>query len=87
MSNQLFQNSSQEIEQAFVEQLSATGQNANNIINAWKSRILPNVTPLGSPRYFDFVNGSGSMISVLADALATSVYINAAGWKADPATK
>ncbi len=52
-----------------------------------KSRILPNVTHLGSPRYFGFVNGSGSMISVLADALATSVNIKAAGWKAGPATK
>lgn len=40
---------------------------------------------MGSPRFFGFVNGSGTMMSVLAEALAASVNMNVGGWKAGPA--
>ena len=47
--------------------------------------MLPHTTHLGSPRYFGFVNGSGSMISTLAKALAASLNMNTEGWKASSA--
>lgn len=79
------ESTSKEIEQVFEEVLPEKGQGAGNIFQEWKNRVLPHATHLGSPRYFGFVNGSGNMISVLADALATSVNMNTGGWKAGPA--
>ncbi|HEV7350044.1 aspartate aminotransferase family protein [Telluribacter sp.] len=79
------ESNSSEIEQVFQEQLPWTGQEPEAIIAEWKERVLPHATHLGSPRYFGFVNGSGTMMSVFADALATSVNMNAGGWKAGPA--
>ena len=78
-------NDSKTIEQVFNQPLPLIGQPAKDIIHEWQEKVLPNATHLGSPRYFGFVNGSGSMISVLADALATSVNMNSGGWKAGPA--
>jgi aromatic-L-amino-acid/L-tryptophan decarboxylase len=77
--------SSKEIEKVFEEALPIAGQDADSIIEEWQERILPHVTHLGSPRYFGFVNGSGTMISVFAAALSTSVNMNSGGWKAGPA--
>lgn len=79
------ENDSRTIEQLFQTALPEKGEPADQIIREWEEKILPNATHLGSPRYFGFVNGSGSMISVFADALATSVNMNAGGWKAGPA--
>ena len=76
---------SAEIANCFQEDLPATGASAQSVIDEWKTKVLPHSTHLGSPRYFGFVNGSGNMISVLADALATTVNMNAGGWKAGPA--
>lgn len=79
------ESSSKEIETRFKEALPQTGQAPEAILQDWKERVLPHVTHLGSPRYFGFVNGSGTMISVFAEALASSVNMNAGGWKAGPA--
>lgn len=79
------ENNSKQIEEIFNQELPVTGQSPSDILDDWKKNILPNATHLGSPRYFGFVNGSGTMISVFADALATSVNMNAGGWKAGPA--
>ncbi|HEU4471567.1 MAG TPA: aminotransferase class V-fold PLP-dependent enzyme [Flavisolibacter sp.] len=79
------ESNSKEIAEVFREPLPQTGQQADLVFQDWKQRVLPHATHLGSPRYFGFVNGSGNMISVLADALATSVNMNAGGWKAGPA--
>jgi aromatic-L-amino-acid/L-tryptophan decarboxylase len=79
------QSNSTEIEKVFDEVLPVTGTDVSNILEEWHQRVLPHATHLGSPRYFGFVNGSGSMISVFADALATSVNMNTGGWKAGPA--
>lgn len=78
------ESSSEEIEQVFAEALPLQGQDPERILGEWQEKVLPHATHLGSPRYFGFVNGSGTMISVLADALATSVNMNAGGWKAGP---
>src|SRR5690606_10059510 len=74
-----------EIERDFEEPLPDEGQHPDDILAEWNARILPNATHIGSPRYFGFVNGSGSMMGVLADALAASVNMNPGGWKASPA--
>lgn len=76
---------SKEIAQVFQEALPQSGQDAGSIIREWKQNVLPHATHIGSPRYFGFVNGSGNMISVLAEALAASINMNAGGWKAGPA--
>ena len=76
---------SQEIAALFAAHLPEKGQAAEAIIEEWKETVLPHATHLGSPRYFGFVNGSGTMIAVFANALATSVNMNAGGWKAGPA--
>lgn len=74
-----------EIETEFVEELPESGQDPAAILDEWTDRVLPNATHLGSPRYFGYVNGSGTMMSVLAEALAASVNMNAGGWKPAPA--
>lgn len=76
---------SKKIEQVFDEPLPLKGEPANQILQEWHEKVVPNATHLGSPRYFGFVNGSGTMISVFADALASSVNMNTGGWKAGPA--
>jgi aromatic-L-amino-acid/L-tryptophan decarboxylase len=79
------ESSSKEIERDFKEKLPHSGQEPGAILKEWNQKILPHATHLGSPRYFGFVNGSGTMISVLASALSASVNMNSGGWKAGPA--
>jgi glutamate/tyrosine decarboxylase-like PLP-dependent enzyme len=76
---------SAEVEAVFEEALPVQGQAPHSILNEWQERVLPHTTHLGSPRYFGYVNGSGTMIGVLAEALAASVNMNPGGWKPAPA--
>jgi aromatic-L-amino-acid decarboxylase len=76
---------SKEVVDVFEEPLPLKGLPAEQILQDWPTRVLPSATHLGSPRYFGYVNGSGTMLGVLADALAASVNMNAGGWKAGPA--
>ncbi|MEE8232648.1 MAG: pyridoxal-dependent decarboxylase, partial [Thermoplasmata archaeon] len=69
----------------FEETLPFEGAKPEEILEAWRLRVLPNATHLGSPRYFGFVNGSGTMMGVLAEALAASVNMNVGAWKPAPA--
>lgn len=75
----------EEVARAFEEPLPERGQDPDRILDEWAEKVLPNTTHLGSPRYFGFVNGSGSTIGILAEALAASVNMNVGGWKAAPA--
>lgn len=75
---------SEKVEQVFQERLPQRGQDTDAIIAEWEDKVLPYATHLGSPRYFGFVNGSGTMIGALAEALATSVNMNFGGWKPAP---
>ncbi|MBK8981028.1 MAG: aspartate aminotransferase family protein [Ignavibacteria bacterium] len=75
---------SSEVEQIFKEDFPVKGQDPFDIVDEWKSKILPYATHLGSPRYFGFVNGSGTMIGTLAEALAAAVNMNPGGWKPAP---
>lgn len=77
-------NTSTEMEQVFKEDLPKTGQDPDAIMDEWQSKVLPYTTHLGSPRYFGFVNGSGTMIGTLAEALAASVNMNPGGWLPAP---
>ncbi len=75
----------QEVEEVFEEDLPETGQEPDAILDEWTEKVLPNATHNTSPRYFGFVMGSGTMMGVLADALAAAVNMNAGGWKPAPA--
>jgi len=77
--------SSSEIEELFREPLPEEGQEPDAILDDWNARVLPNVTHLGSPRYFGYVQGSGSMMGILAEALAASINQNVGAWKPAPA--
>jgi glutamate/tyrosine decarboxylase-like PLP-dependent enzyme len=70
---------------AFEEPVPVEGQDPDAILDAWSRDILPNSTHMGSPRFFGYVMGSGTMIGTLAEALAASVNTNAGGWKPAPA--
>jgi len=69
----------------FDEGVPEHGQHPDAVLDAWRARVLPNLTHVGSPRYFGYVMGSGSMMAVLAEALAASVNQNVGVWKASPA--
>ncbi|MGH7584174.1 MAG: pyridoxal phosphate-dependent decarboxylase family protein [Gemmatimonadales bacterium] len=51
----------------------------------WREKIIPNSSRQGSPRWFGFVNGSGTQIGALADAMASALNPNCGGWRASPA--
>lgn len=76
---------SAEVEAVFQEALPEVGQDADAILDEWTEKVLPNLTHIGSPRYFGFVNGSGTMMAILAEALAASVNQNVGAWKPAPA--
>lgn len=76
---------SEAVAAVFDEPLPQEGKPPDVILDEWTEKVLPNATHVGSPRYFGFVNGSGTMMATLAEALAASVNMNAGGWKAGPA--
>ena len=61
------------------------GEDPHEILADWTTKILPNSSILGHSKWFGFVNGSGSQIGALADALASTLNANLGGWKASPA--
>ncbi|MEO5798324.1 MAG: pyridoxal-dependent decarboxylase [Gemmatimonadales bacterium] len=61
------------------------GEDPHAILADWTAKIIPNSSVLGHPKWFGFVNGSGSQIGALADALASTLNANLGGWKASPA--
>ncbi|MGQ0720443.1 MAG: pyridoxal phosphate-dependent decarboxylase family protein [Candidatus Eiseniibacteriota bacterium] len=69
----------------FTDDLPEEGESADALLADWKVRVEPLLTAVGSPRHFAYVNGSGSMVGILADALAASVNTNAGAWKLGPA--
>lgn len=69
----------------FDEPIPETGQEPLEILDAWTEKVLPNSTPMGSPRYFGYVMGSGVQMGVLAEALAAAQNANTGGWKPAPA--
>ena len=74
-----------EVAAQFTDALPEVGVSADALLADWIHRVVPMLTTVGSPRHFGYVNGSGSMIGVLADALAACVNTNAGAWKLGPA--
>jgi aromatic-L-amino-acid decarboxylase len=74
-----------EVAARFVEALSEEGESAGALLTDWRERVVPLLTAIGSPRHFAFVNGSGAMIGIVAEALAACTNTNAGAWKLGPA--
>ena len=74
-----------EVAALFADGLSDEGEAAGVLVKDWEERVAPLLTAIGSPRHFAYVNGSGAMIGILAEALAACTNTNAGAWKLGPA--
>lgn len=74
-----------EVAALFTDDLPEEGEAPETILEDWKTRVEPNLTAVGSPRHFAYVNGSGAMIAILADALAAATATNVGAWNLSPA--
>jgi glutamate/tyrosine decarboxylase-like PLP-dependent enzyme len=75
----------EQVASRFLDDLSENGESAGTLLKDWRERVAPLLTAIGSPRHFAYVNGSGAMIGILADALAACTNTNAGAWKLGPA--
>lgn len=75
----------EQVAAVFVEQLSDGGESADALLTEWRERVAPMLTAIGSPRHFAYVNGSGAMIGILAEALAACTNTNTGAWNLGPA--
>ena len=69
----------------FEEELPETGTAAPDLVADWERRVAPHLTAVGSPRHFAFVNGCGTLVGALADALAGGTATNSGAWRLGPA--
>lgn len=69
----------------FRDDLPEAGVPADELVVDWQRRVLPLLTAVGSPRHFAYVNGCGSLVGALADALAGVAATNAGAWRLGPA--
>src|SRR3989454_3830110 len=74
-----------ELATSFSGSLPADGEPAEALIEDWRRRVAPWLTAVGSPRHFAYVNGSGAMIGIFAEALAACTNTNAGAWRLGPA--
>lgn len=58
------------------------GEPISEILRDWSDKIVPNSTLQGHPRFFSWVNGGGTQIGAIADALAAGLNPNPGGWRA-----
>ena len=72
------------IASAFDESVPASGQDPDDILDEWREKVLPHASFNTSPRFFGFVMGSGSMMGVIAEALAAGTNMNVGGWHPAP---
>ena len=77
--------SAAEVAELFRGDLAEEGEGAQALLADWRDRVEPLLTAVGSPRHFGFVNGSGAMIGIFAEALAATTNTNAGAWKLGPA--
>src|SRR5215216_2889966 len=75
----------EEVAARFADDFSEEGESAGALLTDWRERVVPLLTAIGSPRHFAYVNGSGAMIGILAEALAACTNTNAGAWKLGPA--
>lgn len=74
-----------EVAARFTDDFAEYGEPIDALITDWRERVAPLLTAIGSPRHFAFVNGSGAMPGIFAEALAAAVNTNAGAWKLGPA--
>src|SRR5688572_25289414 len=74
-----------EVAARFAGELAEAGESPEAIVADWRERVAPLLTAIGSPRHFAYVNGSGAMIGMFAEALAACTNTNAGAWKLGPA--
>jgi len=74
-----------DIQRLLAEPLPLKPQSPLKILKEVEKKVIPNSTFTGSPRYFGFVMGSGTTISVFGDAIAAALNQNPGVWKAGPA--
>lgn len=74
-----------EVAARFAGALPEEGEPASAIVEDFRANVAPLLTAVGSPRHFGYVNGSGAMIGIFAEALAAAVNTNSGGWKLGPA--
>jgi glutamate/tyrosine decarboxylase-like PLP-dependent enzyme len=74
-----------EVAARFACGLNEEGESAGALLKDWQERVVPLLTAVGSPRHFAYVNGSGAMVGILAEALAACTNTNAGAWKLGPA--
>jgi len=74
-----------DIQKLISEPLPMKPQDPSRIIREVRTKVIPNSTLVGSPRYYGFVMGSGSIMSVFGDAIAAALNQNVGGWKPAPA--
>jgi glutamate/tyrosine decarboxylase-like PLP-dependent enzyme len=61
------------------------GEPLEAILADWEQKIVPNSTIQGSPRFLSWVNGGGTQVGALAEALAAGLNPNPGGWRASQA--
>jgi aromatic-L-amino-acid decarboxylase len=76
--------SAADVAAAFAAPMPEDGEPASALLADWRDTVVPLSTAVGSPRHFAFVNGSGAMIGILAEALAAATNTNAGAWKLGP---
>ena len=69
---------------AFEEPVPESGQDPDDILDEWRDSVLAHAAFNTSPRFFAFVMGSGSMMGVIAEALAAGTNMNVGGWHPAP---
>src|SRR5687768_18331683 len=74
-----------EVAACFAGELPEKGESPEALVADWRERVAPLLTAVGSPRHFAYVNGSGAMIGMFAEALAACTNTNAGAWKLGPA--
>jgi aromatic-L-amino-acid/L-tryptophan decarboxylase len=74
-----------EVAAGFAGGLPEDGESPESLVADWRERVAPHLTAVGSPRHFAYVNGSGAMIGMFAEALAACTNTNAGAWKLGPA--
>ena len=73
-----------EVTKRLAGELGESGESAQTLLDDWRERVAPLLTAVGSPRHFGFVNGSGAMIGIFAEALTAATNTNAGAWKLGP---
>jgi glutamate/tyrosine decarboxylase-like PLP-dependent enzyme len=74
-----------EVAALFSGDLPEDGTSPQDLVSEWQETVAPRLTAIGSPRHFAYVNGSGAMTGIFAEALAACTNTNAGAWKLGPA--